>query len=296
MTIFARHPENGQAVWAFQMTPHDEWDYDGINEMILADIKVHGQQVPALVHFDRNGFAFELNRQTGKLLLANKYDPSVNWAYSYNVAEGRPNMDPQYQTRAGHNTKGICPASIGSKDQQPASYDPQTGYFIVPTNHWCEDYAPFNVKYKAGFPFVGAIVKMYRGPGNYGGAVIAWDPNDGKIVWTDKEHFPAWSGVVTTASGVAFYGTMDGWFKAVDTKTGELLYKQKMPSGMIGSPIVYSYDGKEYVAMLTGVGGWAGIGLAAGLTNPTAGLGAVGAAADLGKYTTLGGDLVVFTI
>jgi lanthanide-dependent methanol dehydrogenase len=296
MTIFARHPGSGQAVWAFQMTPHDEWDYDGINEMILADIKVHDQQVPALVHFDRDGFAFELNRVTGKLLLANKFDPSVNWAYNYNVAAGKPNMDAQYSTREGHNTKGICPASIGSKDQQPASFDPQTGYFIVPTNHWCEDYAPFAVKYKAGFPFVGAIVKMYRGPGNYGGAVIAWDPNDGKIVWSDHEHFPAWSGVATTNGGVAFYGTMDGWFKAVDTKTGALLYKQKMPSGMIGCPIVYSHDGKEYVAILAGVGGWAGIGLAAGLTNPTAGLGAVGAAADLGKYTTLGGDLVVFTI
>ncbi|HUA08282.1 MAG TPA: PQQ-dependent dehydrogenase, methanol/ethanol family [Candidatus Acidoferrales bacterium] len=296
MTIFARHPETGQAVWAFQMTPHDEWDYDGINEMILANIKIHDEEVPALVHFDRDGFAFELNRATGKLLLANKFDPSVNWAYNYDIAKGRPNMDPAYFTRAGHNTKGICPASIGSKDQQPASFDPQTGYFIVPTNHWCEDYAPFNVKYKAGFPYVGAIVKMYRGPGNYGGALIAWDPNTGKIVWTDKEHFPCWSGVVTTDGGIAFYGTMDGWFKAVDTKTGALLWKQKMPSGMIGAPIAYSYNGHEYVAMLTGVGGWAGIGLAAGLTNPTAGLGAVGAAADLGKYTTLGGDLIVFTI
>ncbi|HUN29756.1 MAG TPA: PQQ-dependent dehydrogenase, methanol/ethanol family [Alphaproteobacteria bacterium] len=295
MTIFARHPGNGQAVWAFQMTPHDEWDYDGINEMILADIKVHNDDVPALVHFDRDGFAFELNRQTGKLLLANKFDPSVNWAYDYNVAAGKPNMNAAYSTRQGVNTKGICPASIGSKDQQPAAFDPQTGYFIVPTNHWCEDYQPFAVKYKAGFPFVGAIVKMYRGPGNYGGALIAWDPNDGKIVWSDHEHFPCWSGVVTT-NGIAFYGTMDGWFKAVDTKTGSLLFKQKMPSGMIGAPIVYSYGGKEYVAILTGVGGWAGIGLAAGLTNPTAGLGAVGAASDLGKYTTLGGDLVVFTI
>jgi PQQ-dependent dehydrogenase (methanol/ethanol family) len=296
MTIFARHPEDGRAVWAYQMTPHDEWDYDGINEMILADIKVKGRQVPALVHFDRNGFAFELNRETGKLLLANKYDPSVNWATGFNLETGRPNEVPEYHTMAGHNTKGICPASIGSKDQQPASFDPQTGYFIVPTNHWCEDYAPFTVHYKAGFPYVGATVKMYRGPGDYGGALIAWDPNDGKIVWSDHEHFPCWSGVLTTDGGVAFYGTMDGWFKAVDTKTGALLYKMKMPSGMIGAPISYSVNGKQYVAILTGVGGWAGIGLAAGLTNPTAGLGAVGAAADLGKYTTLGGDLVVFSL
>jgi lanthanide-dependent methanol dehydrogenase len=296
MTVFARRPETGQAVWAYQMTPHDQWDYDGINEMILANIKIRGNQVPALVHFDRNGFAFEINRETGKPVLIEKYDPSVNWATSFNMTTGRPNLDPAFGTREGHNTKGICPASIGSKDQQPASFDPQTGYFIVPTNHWCEDYQPFAVKYKAGFPFVGAIVKMYRGPGDYGGALIAWDPNEGKIVWTDKEHFPCWSGVLTTDGGVAFYGTMDGWFKAVNTKDGTLLFKQKMPSGMISSPIAYEHDGHQYIAMLSGVGGWAGIGLAAGLTNPTAGLGAVGAASDLGTYTTLGGDLTIFSL
>jgi PQQ-dependent dehydrogenase (methanol/ethanol family) len=296
MTVFARHPGNGQAAWAFQMTPHDQWDYDGVNEMILADIKIHDQAVPALVHFDRNGFAFEIDRRNGKLMLAQKYDPSVNWASSYDVASGKPVADASMATREGKNTKGICPASIGAKDQQPASFDPQTGYFIVPTNHWCEDYQPFASKYKAGFPYVGATVKMYRGPGDYGGALIAWDPNTGKIVWSDHEHFPAWGGVATTDGGVAFYGTMDGYFKAVNTKTGALLFSQKMPSGIIANPIVFSHAGKEYVATMSGVGGWAGIGLAAGLTNPTAGLGAVGAAADLGKYTTLGGDLTVFSL
>jgi len=296
MTIFARKPETGQAVWAYQMTPHDAWDYDGINEMILADTKVHGQTVPALVHFDRNGFAYELDRRTGKLLLANKFDPSVNWATSIDLQTGRPHVNPRYMTVAGRNVSGICPAAMGNKDQQPASYDPATGYFIVPTNHNCMDYKAFSVKYKSGFPFVGAIVKMYPGPGGNRGAVIAWDPNEGKIVWTDKERFPAWGGVLTTKGGVAFYGTMDGYFKAIDTKTGQQLWQMKMPSGIIANPITYMHGGKQYVAILTGVGGWAGIGLAAGLTNPTAGLGAVNAAQDLGKYTTLGGDLVVFSL
>jgi len=296
MTVFARKPETGQAVWAYQMTPHDKWDFDGVNEMILADIKVHDQQVPALVHFDRNGFAYEIDRRNGKLLLAEKFDPSVNWASKIDLANGRPVLVPEYATMAGKNVKNICPAAMGNKDQQPASFDPQTGYFIVPTNHNCMDYEAFAVKYKAGFPFVGAIVKMYPGPGGNRGAVIAWDPNNGKIVWSDKEKFPAWSGVLTTDGGVAFYGTLDGWFKAVDTKTGDLLYKQKMPSGIIGNPITYSYNGKQYVAILSGVGGWAALGLAAGLTNPTAGLGAVNAAMDLGNYTTLGGDLVVFSL
>lgn len=296
MTIFARRPDTGQAVWAYQMTPHDAWDYDGVNEMILADTKVHGQTVPALVHFDRNGFAYELDRRTGKLLLANKFDPSVNWATSIDLKTGRPHLNQRYMTVAGRNVSGICPAAMGSKDQQPASYDPVTGYFIVPTNHNCMDYKAFSVKYKSGFPFVGAIVKMYPGPGGNRGAVIAWDPNQGRIAWSDKERFPAWGGVLTTKSGVAFYGTMDGYFKAVDTKTGAHLWEMKMPSGIIANPMTYMHGGKQYVAILSGVGGWAGIGLAAGLTNPTAGLGAVNAAQDLGKYTTLGGDLVVFSL
>ncbi len=296
MTIFARNPDTGMAKWAFQMTPHDAWDYDGVNEMILADINIHGQKTPALVHFDRNGFAYELDRRTGKLLLAKKFDPAVNWATDIDTTTGRPNVVAAKTPKAGVNVMGICPAAMGSKDQQPASFDPQTGYFIVPTNHNCMDYKAFAVKYKSGFPYVGAIVKMFPGPGGNRGAVIAWDPSDGKIVWTNPEKFPAWSGTLTTAGGVSFYGTMDGFFKGVDTKTGAELYKFKVPSGIIGNPITYTHNGKQYVAVFSGVGGWAALGLAAGLTNPTAGLGAVNAALDLGSYTQLGGDVVVFSL
>jgi len=296
MTIFARNPDTGMAKWGYQMTPHDAWDYDGINEMILADINVKGNKVPALVHFDRNGFAYELDRRNGKLLLANKFDPDVNWASSIDLSTGRPNVVASKETHAGVNVGNICPAAMGSKDQQPASFDATTGYFIVPTNHNCMDYKAFAVKYKSGFPYVGAIVKMYPGPGGNRGAVIAYDPNDGKIVWSDPERFPAWGGVLTTTNGIAFYGTMDSWFKAVDAKTGALLWKFHMPSGIIGNPITYMHGGHQYVALLSGVGGWAGIGLAAGLTEPTAGLGAVNAAQDLARYTQLGGDLVVFTL
>jgi PQQ-dependent dehydrogenase (methanol/ethanol family) len=296
MTIFARNPDTGAAKWALQMTPHDAWDYDGVNEMILADIKVNGNDVPALVHFDRNGFAYEVDRRTGKLLLAKKFDPAVNWATDVDVATGRPHVVAEKTPRAGVNVTGICPAAMGSKDQQPASFDPQTGYFIVPTNHNCMDYKAFAVRYKSGFPYVGAIVKMYAGPGGNRGAVIAWDPSDGHIVWSDPERFPAWGGALTTAGGVAFYGTLDGWFKAVDTKSGKLLWKFHTPSGIIGNPITYTHKGHQYVAILSGVGGWAALGLAAGLTNPTAGLGAVNAALDLANYTQLGGDLVVFSL
>jgi glucose dehydrogenase len=137
---------------------------------------------------------------------------------------------------------------------------------------------------------------MYAGPGGNRGAVIAWDPIKGEVVWTNRERFPAWGGTLSTKGGVAFYGTMDGWFKAVESKTGKELWKFHTPSGIIGNPMTYMHGGKQYVAILSGVGGWAALGLAAGLTEPTAGLGAVNAAQDLAQYTQLGGDLVVFSL
>jgi alcohol dehydrogenase (cytochrome c) len=298
MTIWARNPDTGVAKWVFQMTPHDEWDYDGINEMILADIPVKGKPTKALVHFDRNGFAYTLNRETGELLVAEKYDPAVNWATHVDMQNGRPEVVPQYSTQhngADHNTKDVCPAALGSKDEQPAAFSPETHLFYVPTNHVCMDYEPFKVSYTAGQPFVGATLSMFPPQGQQNlGNFIAWDAGQGKIVWSDPEPFSVWSGALATAGGVVFYGTLEGYLKAVDMKTGKLLYKFKTPSGIIGNVTPYEHNGKEYIAVLSGVGGWAGIGMAAGLTEDTAGLGAVGAYKALSNYTQLGGVLTVF--
>ena len=204
MTIFARNPDTGVAKWVLQMTPHDEWDYDGVNEMILADINVKGQPTKALVHFDRNGFAYTLNRETGALLVAEKYDPKVNWATHVDMQTGRPEVVKQYSTQAqgeDKNTKGICPAALGSKDQQPAAFSPKTGLFYVPTNHVCMDYEPFKVSYTAGQPYVGATLSMFPPAGeNNLGNFIAWDAGTGKIVWSDPEPFSAWSGALPTTS------------------------------------------------------------------------------------------------
>ena len=300
MTIFARNPDTGVAKWVYQMTPHDEWDYDGINEMILADIPVKGKPTKALVHFDRNGFAYTLDRETGELLVAEKYDPAVNWATHVDMKTGRPEVVKQYSTNAqgeDHNTKGICPAALGSKDQQPASFSPQTGLFYVPTNHVCMDYEPFKVAYTAGQPYVGATLSMFppKGETNLGN-FIAFDAGKGKVVWTDKEPFSVWSGALATAGDIAFYGTLEGYLKAVDIKTGKELYKYKTPSGIIGNVTTYTHKGKQYIAVLSGVGGWAGIGMAAGLANDTDGLGAVGAYKSLSNYTQLGGVLTVFGV
>ena len=306
MTIFARSPDDGMAKWAYQMTPHDEWDYDGVNEMILADLDMDGESVPALVHFDRNGFGYTLNRETGELLVAEKFDPVVNWATHVEMDPesdqyGRPQVVADFSTRQQGedvNTTGICPAALGSKDQQPAAYSPKTKLFYVPTNHVCMDYEPFRVSYTAGQPYVGATLSMYPAPDSHGGMgnFIAWDATKGEIVWSVPEKFSVWSGALATAGDIVFYGTLEGHLKAVTADSGEELYSFKTPSGIIGNVMTYEHDSKQYVAVLSGIGGWAGIGLAAGLTDPQAGLGAVGGYASLKEYTDLGGQLTVFAL
>ena len=305
MTVFARNPDTGMAKWVYQMTPHDEWDYDGVNEMILSDQQINGTERKLLTHFDRNGLAYTMDRATGELLVAEKYDPKVNWTTGVDMNKssptyGRPKVLDQYSTEKGgedKNTKGICPAALGTKDEQPAAYSPDTQLFYVPTNHVCMDYEPFKVSYTAGQPYVGATLSMYPPQGeSHMGNFIAWDGKTGKIVWSNKEQFSVWSGALATAGGVVFYGTLEGYLKAVDAKTGKELYKFKTPSGIIGNVTTYEQGGRQYVAVLSGVGGWAGIGLAAGLTEPTEGLGAVGGYAALSNYTALGGTLTVFAL
>jgi len=305
MTVFARNADTGMARWVYQMTPHDEWDYDGVNEMILSDQNMNGQDRKLLTHFDRNGLAYTMDRASGELLVAEKYDPKVNWTSGVDMNKssptyGRPKVLDQYSTEKGgedKNTKGICPAALGTKDQQPAAYSPDTQLFYVPTNHVCMDYEPFKVSYTAGQPYVGATLSMYPPQGSsHMGNFIAWDNKTGKIVWSLPEQFSVWSGALATAGGVVFYGTLEGYLKAVDAKTGKELYKFKTPSGIIGNVTTYENNGRQYIAVLSGVGGWAGIGLAAGLTDPTAGLGAVGGYAALSNYTALGGTLTVFAL
>jgi PQQ-dependent dehydrogenase (methanol/ethanol family) len=310
MTIFARDVDTGTAKWVYQMTPHDEWDYDGVNEMILADMKVNGKARKALVHFDRNGFAYTMDRISGELLVAEKYDPAVNWATHVDMKTGRPQVVDRYSTdHQGEdvNSTNICPAALGTKDQQPAAYSPRTGLFYVPTNHVCMDYEPVSYdaggnQYVAGQPWVNAILNMYPagvvmkdGTNNLGN-FIAWDADKGKIVWSIPEQFSVWSGALATAGDVVFYGTLDGYLKCVDAKSGKLLWKFKNPSGIIGNVNAWGHNGKQYVGVLSGLGGWAGIGFAAGLEKDTDGLGAVGAYKGLKHYTRLGGVLSVFSL
>ncbi len=302
MTLWARDVDSGKVRWVYQMTPHDEWDFDGVNEIILADVDVKGKKRKVAVHFDRNGFGYTLDRVTGELLVAEKFDPKVNWATHVDMNTGRPQVVAKYSTRQNGedvNTKGICPAALGSKDQQPASFNPKNGLFYVPTNHVCMDYEPFRVEYTAGQPYVGATLSMFPAPGSHGGMgnFITWDAGKGKIVQSKPEKFSVWSGTLVTAGGIACYGTLEGYLKCVDADDiKKELFKFKTPSGIIGNVTTWEFKGKQYMGILSGIGGWAGIGLAAGLEKSTDGLGAVGGYAELANYTELGGVMTVFAL
>jgi len=300
MTIFARNPDTGMAKWGYQMTPWDAWDYDGVNETILTDQTIGGKKQKVLTHFDRNGFAYTLNRADGTLLVAEPF-VYLNWAKGIDMKTGRPIENPEKRTKQGADTKDICPCAMGGKDEQPAAYSPRTNLFYVPTNNMCMNYEGVLVQYTAGAPYVGANLLMFPGRGGNWGEFIAWDGVNGKKVWGIKEPFPAWGGALVTGSDVVFYGTMDGWFKAVDARTGEVLWKHKVGSGIIGNPMTYTApDGKQHVAILSGVGGWFGaiVSLDIPPDDPFGALGEVGAAyaSGLDKATTKGGILYDFAL
>ncbi|MEE9412074.1 MAG: methanol/ethanol family PQQ-dependent dehydrogenase [Methylococcales bacterium] len=309
MTVWARDADTGVAKWVYQMTPHDEWDYDGINEMILADQEIDGKTRKTLVHFDRNGFGYTLDRVTGELLVAEPFDMALNWAEKVDMSTGRPVVSEAYSTEANgedENTADVCPAALGFKNQGPASYSPKTKLFYIPGNHLCMDYEPFEIEYTAGQPYVGATLSMFPagrdaltgkkdGSTNLG-QFTGWDATKGKMVWSHKEPFSVWSGVVSTAGDVVFHGTLEGYLKARDAKTGKELYKFKTASGIIGNVNTWAHKGKQYVGVLSGLGGWAGIGMAADLDGDQEGLGAVGAYKSLGNFTKLGGVFTVFAL
>ena len=313
MTMYARDIDTGMAKWVYQMTPHDEWDYDGINEMILADMKVKGADRKVVVHFDRNGFGYTVDRVTGEVLVAEKFDPSVNWATHVDLKTGYPQVVNAMSTDFNGEdvvSKDVCPAALGTKDEQPAAYSPRTGLFYVPTNHVCMTYEPVSYaaggnKYVAGQAFVNANLTMYPagavmkdGTDNMGN-MIAWNADTGKIVWSIPEPWSVWSGVLATAGDVVFYGTLDTYAKAVDAKSGKQLWKFKSPSGIIGNFNSWSHGGKQYVGVLSGIGGWAGAvvaipGLAA--APGEAALGAVGGYRKLLNVSRNSGVLMVFSL
>jgi PQQ-dependent dehydrogenase (methanol/ethanol family) len=297
-TLFARRPETGQAVWAYQMNPHDLHDYDGVNENLLVDIPWKGAQRHVLLHPDRNGYIYAIDRGTGEVLYAKPF-VHITASDSVSTTTGELALDPTKEPKVGQVVRDVCPAAPGGKDWQPSSFSPRTGLLYVPHQNLCMDEEATSVSYIAGTPYVGMNVRMKPGEGGNRGFVTAWDPVAARAAWRIPESFPVWSGTLVTAGDVVFYGTMEGWFKAVDARTGKLLWQYKTGSGIIGQPVAYrGPDGKEYIAVLSGVGGWSGAIVAGGLDarDSTAALGFVNAMRDLPAATTKGGTLYVFAI
>lgn len=296
--VFARDVRTGQARWFYQSAPHDLFDYDDINESILLDLPIAGQLRKVLVHPGRTGFFYVIDRQTGQVLSADPY-AFVNSILKVDLTTGRPEMNPLKEPKQGRVTRFICPASPGGKDWNPSAFSPRTGLVYIPHNNLCQDEADLQANYIQGTPFVGADVKMYPGPGGNRGLFTAWDPVARHAVWQIRENFPVWSGALATAGDLVFYGTMEGWFKAVDARNGRLLWRQKLASGIVGMPMAYrGPDGHQYVAIFAGVGGWSGALVAGGAdpADPTTALGFVNAMKDLIPSSPAGGRLYVFAL
>ncbi len=298
-TEFARDPDTGYASWAYQYTPHDVFDYDEINESILVDdLPVNGQNRKVLLHIGRNGYIYTIDRSTGEVYSAAPYD-TINATFGIDLKTGRPMRNGAKTPLPGKTVTDICPNADGAKDWQPSAWSPRTHLLYVPHQHLCMNWKTSEVAYIAGTPYVGATVDMYAGPGGYRGEFMAWDPVQHKKVWAIHENFPVWSGALVTGGDVAFYGTMDRWFKAVDARTGRLLWQMQTPSGIIGQPVSYQgSDGRQYVAILCGVGGWPGA-VANAEIDPrvrNGALGFTGAMQDLPTVTAGGSTLMVFAL
>jgi lanthanide-dependent methanol dehydrogenase len=296
-TLFARRPESGEAIWAYQISPHDLHDYDAVNENILLDLNIGGMSRKVLAHPDRDGYMYLIDRATGEVVSAQTFG-YVNTSEGVDLKTGELKLNPAKKT--GFNTvRDACPAPPGTKDWTPSAYSPRTGFIYIPHNNLCYEAQGTQANYILGTPYVGMNVRMYPGPGGNRGIFSAWDPVQAKTIWSVNEDFPVWSGALATAGDVVFYGTMDGWFKAVDAHNGHLLWQFKVGSGIVGQPVTYKGpDGKQYVAILSGVGGWAGAAVSGGLNgvDGTAALGFENAMSDLGKHTTKGGMLYVFAL
>ena len=296
--MFARDPDTGQARWFYQFSPHDLHDYDAVNESLLLEMPVNGERRKVLVRPERNGFFYVMDRATGQVLSADPYG-YVNSILRVDLKSGNAIYNPAMQPKTGRITRHVCPAAPGAKDWNPSAFSPRTGLVYIPHINLCHDSEPAEVNYIAGTPYVGADLRMYAGPGGNRGVFTAWNPVQRKAAWEIKEDLPLWSGALATAGDLVFYGTMDGWFKAVDARTGALKWKFKTDSGIIGQPVSYrGPDGRQYIAVLSGVGGWAGA-IVVGNLDPrdqTAGGGWANAVPDLKDKTGPGGTLYVFAL
>ena len=254
-SILALNADTGKITWHYQTTPHDAWDYDGVNELVFADLPFDGKKVPVLMQANRNGFFYVIDRANGKLLSAKQYVDGVNWATGIDMKTGAPIEAAGNAKRPGMKRKAsnICPNLIGAKNWMPMSYDPQTGLVYIPTMNLCMDLEGIEAEYKRGAFYLGVNFDLGKmGPGGHGGGVKAWDPVKQKEVWFNKDELPYTGAMMSTGGGLVFHGDIKGWFKALDAKTGKTLWKFNAGSGITAAPMTYTLDGKQYIAVVSG--------------------------------------------
>jgi alcohol dehydrogenase (cytochrome c) len=251
-STLALDADTGKIVWHYQTTPHDAWDYDGVNEKVLVDLPVGGTELPVLMEADRNGFFYVLDRKSGKLVSAEPY-VTVNWAKSIGE-DGRPVEIPEKRPGMNRWARGVCPALFGGKNWMPMSFSPQTGLVYIPSINICMDIVDKDPgQSHQGIPYLGTEFNADQiGPGGHGGELVAWDPVQHKKVWGVKEELPFIGGSLSTAGGLVFYGNYAGELKALDAKSGEVLWHFRTGSGIGQGPITYKIDGKQYVAAVSG--------------------------------------------
>ena len=251
-STLAINPDTGKIVWHYQTTPHDAWDYDGVNELVLVDLDIKGQKTPVALKADRNGFFYVLDRRNGKLLSAEKF-VDLNWAKSIDMTTGRPVENADKRPRLGFRAKDICPNLIGGKNWMPMSYSFQTGLVYLPTMNLCMDLEGTQPQYKRGAFYLAVEFDLGKsGPGGHLGEVMAWDPVKQQKVWGNKDELLFMGGMLSTAGGLVFHGDLKGWFKALDAKTGRTLWQFQTGSGVSAAPMTYELGGKQYLAVVSG--------------------------------------------
>ena len=251
-STLAINPDTGKIVWHYQTTPHDAWDYDGVNELVLVDLEIKGQKTPVALKADRNGFFYVLDRRNGKLLSAEKF-VDLNWAKSIDMTTGRPVENADKRPRLGFKAKDICPNLIGGKNWMPMSYSFQTGLVYLPTMNLCMDLEGTQPQYKRGAFYLAVEFDLGKsGPGGHLGEVMAWDPVKQQKVWGNKDELLFMGGMLSTAGGLVFHGDLKGWFKALDAKTGRTLWQFQTGSGVSAAPMTYELGGKQYLAVVSG--------------------------------------------
>ena len=248
-SILALDPKTGAIKWHYQTTPNDPFDYDATNELVLAELD--GQKV--LMQANRNGFFYVINRETGKLVAANKFVDRVDWADSIDLDTGSPNeTEVASGARSGEQVT-FWPSAFGGKNWSPISFNPNTGLAYINTLNIGMNYKAVEPTYRAGVFYFGAEFS-WDWPEGDRGYLRAIDPMTGEVKWEENTAIPRYAGIMSTAGNVVFTGKQTGEFEAFHAETGEKLYEFNVGTGIVGQPMTWEQDGEQYVALAVGSG------------------------------------------